>query len=395
MIEILLFLVLGILAGIIMGLLPGIHPNMIILAVPFLLAVNIPVVNLIVFIVAMGITNTIVDFIPSFLLGAPDEGNEMAVLPAHKMLMSGHGYEAVKLAVTGSVLSALLFLLLLPFLALIVPVVFAAIKGFIYLFLIFIALLMILTEDGSKKFIALFVFLAAGLIGLLIGKIPVNETLILFPVLSGFFGVSIMFLQLKQRSSIPKQKRGTFFVSKKTVVRSVFSGTAAGIVAGFLPGVGSSELASLASITKNEKSFLITIGSLTMVNAIFSIACLWLISKSRSGLAVAISQITEIGFNELLLILSVFVICIGVAALLTLKLTKSFLNFAQRIDYALISKIVIVLICVMTFVFTGALGLIILVICTAFGIFVNLIGVKRGCLMGVLILPAILFYAFL
>jgi len=393
MLEIILFLLLGILFGIIMGLIPGIHPNMIILAVPFLVSLNIHFVDLLVFIVAMGVTNSIVDFIPSILLGAPEGGNELSVLPGHKMLMDGHGYDAVKLAVIGAIGSAFVFLLALPVLVFSLSSLYIFIKPFIYLLLLFIVLLMMLTENGKNKIVAVFVFVFSGALGMVMGKIPVDETLILFPVFSGFFGISLLLIQLKQKTRLPKQKESKDFVSRKTINRSVISGTLGGVVSGFLPGVGSSEIATLATVDKNDKSFLITLGALTTANTILSIMALWLIGRSRSGLAVAVSQIGEIGFSEIILIIGVFTVSVGLASIVTLKLTKIFLEFAQKIDYSLIGKFVIIFIMVMTFIFTGIIGIIILATCTAMGVFVNLVGIKRGNLMGVLILPTILFYA--
>lgn len=390
--EISLFLFLGLLFGIIMGLVPGIHPNLIVLTIPFLLVLNINPVLILVFIVSLAVANSIIDFIPSILLGAPDSGNELSVLPGHKMLLRGQGYDAVKLTVIGGVGAVILCASLLPILIFLIPLLYGAARPFIYLLLISIVLIMVLTEKGKNKLIALLVFSLAGFVGLLANRLPINNNLVLFPILSGLFGVSLLILQLKRKISIPKQKKSESFVSRKTIGRSIISGSFGGIFSGLLPGVGSSEIASLASIEKNDKSFLVSIGAITTANIILSILALHLIGKARSGAAIVIEQIMNIGFNELLIIISVSLIACGLSAVLALLLTKRFLQIMEKINYSKISIFILILIISLTFLFTSFYGLFLLAICSALGIFTNMAKIKRGNLMGILILPTILFY---
>jgi putative membrane protein len=392
--EILLFVAAGIILGVVFGLIPGIHPNMIILLVPLLLTFDTNPLNLIAMVTALGVSNTIVDLIPSIFLGAPDSGNELAVLPGHRMLLAGHGYEAVKLAVVGSVGSVVVLILILAPLSLAVQPLFDASRSFIYLLLLFIVLLMVLTEGSNKKrAFASALFLASGLVGLSIGTLPLNSTLVLFPIFSGFFGVSTLLLQLKSKTRVAKQHFGKIMLPARLRNRSVIFGSLGGILAGFLPGVGSSEIATMATVDKNDKSFLVTLGALTTANMIFSILTLWLIGRARSGVAIAIGEISQIGFPEVSVIIAVAVLSVGFAALITLKTSKIFAARLGKINYNTVSKLVIVIVIALVFIFTGFLGLLLLLTATALGLLANLLGVKRGNLMGVLILPTILFYA--
>ncbi len=389
MLEILIFIVLGLVLGVGFGLIPGVHPNMIILLIPVVAALNIEPTSLIAFIVAIGISNTFVDFIPSMLLGAPEPGKELALLPAHKMLLSGNGYDAIKLAVTGGVGSVLLLIFLLPLIIMGIPYIYSIVRPFTYVLLIFIVFMIVWSEKKSKS-ISLFAFGAAGLIGVLMGTLPIDRNLLLFPIFSGLFGVSMLLMVTKTEKI---KKRGKeIHVSGRQTRRSVLFGSAGGIFSGLLPGVGTSEIASLASVDKNEKSFLITIGAVTISNALLSLMAIWLISNPRSGVAVLLTQLTNIGFNEMLLIISVGIFVAGLSALITLKLTKGFIGVMEKIDYVKLSRFVVILIVGMTVLFTGLYGLLLLVTCTALGVFVNLSGIRRSILMGVLILPTIIFY---
>src|SRR3989344_7011318 len=98
-------LLLGTIAGTLTGLFPGIHINLISailvssLSLPFIS--SLPIISLIVFIVSMSITHTFLDFIPSILLGAPEEDSFLSVLPGHQLLKKGRGYEAIILTLYG------------------------------------------------------------------------------------------------------------------------------------------------------------------------------------------------------------------------------------------------------------------------------------------------------
>src|SRR3989338_8821591 len=100
LIELILFSSAGLILGVFFGLVPGLHPNTIILFTPFIASLIDNPLFAVAFLVAMGVSNVIVDFIPSILIGAPDAEKELTILPGHRFLMSGRGYGAVKLCVT-------------------------------------------------------------------------------------------------------------------------------------------------------------------------------------------------------------------------------------------------------------------------------------------------------
>ncbi len=391
MIEILLFTILGLIVGILFGLIPGLHPNTIVLLVPMLAQLSIAPLALIAFVVALGISNTFVDFIPSILLGAPGAGSELSVLPGHKLLMEGNGYDAVKLAVIGGLGSIILVTILLPLILFTIPSVYETSRPFTYALLIFIVLVMVSREKGLKKATALLCFLLAGLIGIFSSSLPVDNGVLLFPIFSGFFGVSILIFSSKQKAKIPKRKREVSVTGRQQRRAIVFGGLG-GIVSGLLPGVGSSEIASFASVDKNGKSFLMTLGAITISNTLLSIMALWLIQKSRSGIATVLEQLVQIGFNEFIFIAAVALLVAGLSAIITLKLAKRSISIIEKLDYSLVSKIVIVFIVAMTVLFSGLFGMLLLATCAALGIFARLAGIRRSVLMGVLILPTIVFY---
>ena len=114
LIQILLFLLIGIISGIFTGLIPGIHINL--LGV-FLIAlaskfVSINPIYFVVLITAMAITHTFLDFIPSIFLGCPDTDTELSVLPGHELLKKGEGYQAILLTAYGSIAAVFILILI-------------------------------------------------------------------------------------------------------------------------------------------------------------------------------------------------------------------------------------------------------------------------------------------
>src|SRR3989344_3219211 len=103
--EVAIAVLIGIFGGIFSGLTPGIHTNLLATLLfsmsPFLLTYTSPLM-LSVIIVSMAITHTFLNVLPAVYLGAPDsEGKILSVLPGHRMLLQGKGYEAVTLTVMG------------------------------------------------------------------------------------------------------------------------------------------------------------------------------------------------------------------------------------------------------------------------------------------------------
>ena len=248
--------------------------------------------------------------------------------------------------------------------------------------------------DEESKILGFVCFAAAGLVGILAFRLPVNNTLLLFPILVGLFGVPSIIFKIKNRTELPDQKTSSSDSMPITLkLKSVVYGTFGGIASGFLPGVGTSEIAGISTINKDKKSFLVTLGAISAANIVLSFITIYLIEKARSGVAVAASEIIEIGFNEIILIIVVAFIAIALSSVVIMKLSKKILSQINNVDYSLINKIILASIFIMVYFFTGFYGIFLVVLCTALGMIVIMKNVKRGLLMGVLILPTILFFA--
>jgi putative membrane protein len=398
--EFLIAALLGITAGIFTGLIPGMHINLVsILLVSssayLLNFVSLP--SLGVFIISMAIAHTFLNVLPAIFLGAPDADTALGVLPGHKLLLKGMGYEAVKLTVIGSLFSLILAVSLIPLLIIIVPKIYQNLQPHIGWILFVVVIYMMLVEKGlDKKFWAFTVFLMAGILGILVLTMP-NLKQPLFPMLSGLFGISMLIVSLSNKVEIPKQRiTDTIKIPKFENVRALIAATFSGSFVSFFPGLGPAQAAILGSQIMGRLStyaFLILIGGIDTVNMAVSLVSLYAIDKARNGAVLAIREIlTTIDLNTLILFLAIILLVGGIVTFLTLYLTKFFIKLIERVNYSMLAIAVIVLITILVFYFSSWLGLLILIVSTGIGIIPNIVNVKRSHSMGCLMLPVILFF---
>lgn len=400
MLELIFTVFLGCTAGIITGLIPGVHINLISLILVsvsgYFMGLTSPIV-LGIFIISMSVTHTFLDVIPSVFLGAPDSDQALNVLPCHRLLLEGKGFEAVKLATIGSLVCLILTTLFIPILLPIVPLIYNTVSPYMGYILLFVVIFMILKEKKPSKILwSIAVFLMSGVLGMIVLSLP-NFNQPLFPLLSGLFGVSTLVTSLSNNVKIPIQKiKETITLEKTKLLKAFSAGTFSGSLTGIFPGLGSAQAAILGSqLTGDigEHAFIVLIGGINTVNFVFSLATLYTLEKARNGAVVAVLQILEsIDLNTLIVFLASALLAGGIATYLAMRLTRIFAKYITRISYPAVCITIILFITGMVFYFSSYLGIFILFTSTAVGITPALLGVKRSHAMGCLLLPVIHFF---
>ena len=121
---------------------------------------------------------------------------------------------------------------------------------------------------------------------------------------------------------------------------------------------------------------------------------LYAIARPRSGAAVAVDQLVDkVGFNEMLFLIGVALVAGGIATVLHLRLGRLAARHIGRLPYRGMCLTVISGMAVMTFLYAGLMGLLILATATAIGVLPAVAKVKRTHAMGVIMMPVILYFA--
>jgi putative membrane protein len=395
--QLLLAAFLGIIAGTITGIVPGIHINLIAILVFASSAIFLEYfspITLAAFIVAMSITHTFLDFIPSVFLGAPDEDTALSVLPGHKLLLKGYGYGAIRLTLIGSFYGLLLALIISPLLIITIPNIYPLITKYIAFILIAASIFLIVKE--KYRVWAIFIFLLSGILGLA----TLNLTVIkqpLLPLFSGLFGTSLLTISFIKNVKLPKQKTEKVSVRKKKISFALISSLFSSLFVSFLPGVGASQAAVIGSSFKkiDEKIFLILVGAINTIVMVWSFIALYSIEKPRTGSAVIIGKFLDLfSQNQLILLLGVALLAGSLAVFLTIVIAKIFAKNIEKINYKWLCFGIILFIVIITVIISGPLSLLVLATGTLIGISCSLVGVRKMHLMGSLILPVIIWYLF-
>ncbi len=395
MLELALYTLLGVLIGAASGLIPGLHTNTIaaVLLGAFY-SYGLSPVPLSFLILGIAVAHAFVGFVPSIFLGAPNEGTVLSVAPGHRMLQKGRGYEALFLAVSGGIGGAVLLAVLFPVLVIVIPKAYGILRPSIQYVLLLAAALLIIKEK-NKPWAAL-VFLLSGAFGIIALDSGINSTFVLLPVLSGLFGISTLCLSYFTESSIPPQSMRVKLDITRLIPDSL-RGLLGGMIAGLLPGIGSSQSAIIASEFTRQKGvrgFMAMLGAIAVTDIVLSVLAISLVGNPRSGAAVAIHAImgSEIDAGSATAFLGAGLLAAGVSASAALYLGVKFQGLVSRISYKKIIIAALLMLFAVIYTFTGALGLFVSVVGASIGAIPNFAGVKKSLLLGCLIVPTILYF---
>jgi len=435
----LLSVLIGYLLGVFSGLIPGIHTNnfaLVLVALsPIMTGYGISPFYAAVIILSNAIAHTFHDVIPAVFLGAPDGDMALAVLPGHRLLLDGFGAEAIRLSALGSAGSVVFSLILALPLVAIFSSVYPVIQAYLGWLLLFITFLMIATEKGEYtigqgslvhykyKAYALLLFLISGVLGLIAFEMeglmtPLVKFVapsVLLPLLSGLFGASQLIISLLSRSSIPPQTFAKMTLPRKQIIRGIVTGSAAGSVVAWLPGISSSIAAVVARLfiksdfdrencthmdtvdldNDGSKEFIVSVSGVNTSNAIFGLFALAVIGKARSGAMVAVNDLLDTSMFDMFLII-IFLCVILLTALLsyfsTIAIGNNIHRLLSKIDYPKLCMGVLVGLALMVFVFTGLIGLLIFLVATPIGMLAPFMKIRKTHAMGVILLPVILYF---
>jgi putative membrane protein len=412
MIELVIACFIGIAIGTTTGMIPGIHVNtagaILFASSTFLLTIVSPEF-LCVLMVSMSIAHALIEFVPSMLLGVPQEGTATSILPGHRMVLKGRSKEVIRIVSVGGFGAIIVTIAMLPIFAIALPFLHEISKPFTWIILLVASIYLTynLTSNHRDFLWSLLLFVLSGILGWVIFQTPISSGISLMCTFSGLFGISTILFSLNDSSTIPHQNPFYELNIDYEKFKSIFAGGITGAILGFLPGFGPAQgtvIAQAVSGTNDNNdddtvNFLLATSGLNISDCLFSLIAIYIIGNPRSGIAVYMSYlIFEMGLNHLAIFIFASLIAVSVSLVLSLKLGDSFSRLMGGVDYKKLSIGVIVLQVVILYIFIFYYKApvfymsLALITSTAMGMLPHYIGVGKSHLMGVLIIPAIVIY---
>jgi len=392
MLEKIIPLILGIFSGTITGLTPGLHINLIATTLTTTPLTNIPTTTLIIYIVSLAITHTFIDFIPSIYLGAASEDTCISILPGHEYLLQGNGQKAIQLTIIGSTIAILSLIIIIPTLFIIIKTTYSLIEKMMG-WILTIIIIFLLSQKAESKRWTLIIFFISGLLGIITFNSNINQPLL--PLLTGLFGASTLINSINTTSKVPKQKESKIKLNKKELLKPTILTLLISPLCSLLPGLGSSQAATISSKTTKKistREFLILLGSINTLIIATSFTILYLTNRTRTGAASAISQITTLTSSQLLIIIIVIVITTPIAIIITLQTSKKIAKHIHKINYKYISISVLLSLTIIIFLLTNIQGILIYTTATILGLLTIKTNTVKSHLMGAILIPTTLYY---
>ena len=412
MIELVIACFIGILIGTTTGMIPGIHVNTagaILFASSNFLLTKVSPEFLCVLMVSMSIAHALIEFVPSMLLGVPQEGTATSILPGHRMVLQGRSKEVIRIVSVGGFGAIIVTILMLPIFSILLPFLHEVSKPFTWVILLVASIYLTysLTSNFRDFLWSSLLFVISGILGWIIFQSPISSGVTLMCVFSGLFGISTILFSLNDSSTIPHQNPFYELNIDYNKFKSIFAGGITGAILGFLPGFGPAQGTVIAQAVSGTNdcddddtvNFLLATSGLNISDCLFSLIAIYIIGNPRSGIAVYMSYlISEMSINHLLIFIFASLLAVSVSLALSLRLGDSFSRLMGGVDYKKMSLGVIILQIVILYIFIfyykapPLYMTLALITSTAMGMLPHYIGVGKSHLMGVLIIPAIVIY---
>ena len=399
-----LSLLLGTLAGVILGtlsgLIPGLHTHTFAAAIS---AASVPLAlvfgadGICCLLISCMIVHTFLDAVPSTFIGVPDADTVLSVLPAHQLYLSGKGEEAVRLSALGSLWGFVYAIPLFAAFYFVLPMFQTEIDWAIGLVILTAAGLLIVFS--KTPFWALLMFLVSGLLGVFsmrfsyfsFGVFGAGE--VLLPLLTGLFGIPVLLHALRANPAYAEQSFSGIFVSKKETAVNTIKGTFAGAIVGWLPGFSSGTANALLAFHRsgdyelNPRGYLLSTSAANTANAVLGLAALYAVGRMRSG---ALAAVAEFPLPNIFMLLAAAGASAAAAYMLTVLFSKTG-KYIAKVNQKMLSASVLTFLIILTAVFCGPFGLMILILSTAVGWIPAKLGIPRLYCMGAIMLPVMLF----
>jgi len=395
--QLLAWVLAGSLCGTCSGLVPGLHANNFALLLAGI-APSVPGPPLFVgcAMLSAGVVHTFLNAVPAMALGVPDAEMAVTALPGHRLVLEGRGYEAIRLSALGSLLAVLAAVPLAIPVTRVITAVYPTIRAQLSLILAMIVTALVASEPTWRRRLGglLSFGLATGLGALTLDlspAAPLEAGGTLAPLFAGLFGAPVL-IDAVRGSGLPSQDGSGITMSRGLVGLTALAGTLAGAAVGYLPGI-TAAIAAVAVLVvvpdgATDRGYIVATSGVDTANTIFALFALVAIGQPRTGVLVAVDSL---GVPLELPILLAAVVLAGLAGFaLVLVVGDAYLEFVGRLPYWQLSGAALALLLVLSYLFTGVVGIAIFLAAATVGMVPVQLGARRVHLMGVLIGPLLL-----
>lgn len=359
---------------------------------------------------------SLLNTIPSILLGAPDESAMFSVLPGQKYLMQGRGYEAVMMTAVGGLAGVFLLVAVVgPLAPRALPIARSVLNPHLHWMLWVIVTYILMSEwpkggnrgpAGWRKFqdawrslgAGLLTFALSALLGfLLLYRPPIaveSAFQNLLPAFVGLFAVPWCLFNLLSGTAIPRQFcADSVELDGDTVLRAAAAGGLGGGFAAFFPvvtgGVGGL-LAGHATAQRDERVFIVSQGVSKLVYYAGAFLLFFVpgLRLRRGGAAGMLHTVfTPQTAGDYLLILGSVAVSGGAAFLLMPALARLTIRFIERVNYRIASAVALAITVGLVLSLTGWMGLAVMAVAAGIGSLPVLFGSRRLNCLGILLVP--------
>ncbi|WP_142858855.1 tripartite tricarboxylate transporter permease [Salinigranum halophilum] len=385
----------GVALGTVSGLVPGIHAN----AFALLLAATAPTLSgpsagVAVAVLAAGVTHTFLDVVPALALGVPDAAMAAGSLPGHRLVLGGRGREALRLSALGSGGALLCALPVAVPLTALVRRHESLLSTSLPFLLVGVFVLLVLAERRPWRMVAAaFLVLLSGALGLATLDRPFDGFVavggVLTPLFGGLFGVPVL-VDAARGSGVPTQDGVELATRPSAVGRAAVAGVAGGGLVGYLPGVSAGVAATLAlpfaGREDPDRTYVVATSGANTATAVFALFSLVALDAPRTGVTVALRAV---GPPPLATLLTATVVAGVVSAVLVPVLGDRYLAAAGQVGPRTTSLVACGLLCLLSGLFAGVGGVVVLAAAGVVGLLPVRLGVRRVHLMGVLAVPLV------
>lgn len=395
--HLLAWILAGSALGTLSGLVPGLHANNFALLLAGIApAVPGPPLFVGAGMLAAGVVHTFLNAVPAMALGVPDAEMAVTALPGHRMVLAGRGYEAIRLSALGSLLAVLVAIPLAVPITWGVTAAYPTIRSNLSLLLAAVVVALIASERtwrgraGGALSFTLAALLGAATLDLS-PDAPLEAGGTLAPLFAGLFGAPVL-IDAIRGSGIPPQESATIAMPRWLVGATAVAGAVAGAVVGYLPGI-SAAIAAVAVLVfvpgdAGDRGYIVATSGVDTANTIFALFALLAIGQPRTGVMVAFENVGAP--LELPVLLSGILIAGVIGFVVVITAGDAYLELVGQTEYWKISAAVLGLLVVLSYLFTGFLGILVFVVAAAIGMVPVRLRARRVHLMGVLIGPLML-----